>query len=153
LFGKYASGRINQPLFGVINHYQSLLSGIKTNECLKQMYESIRRLSSDFMKKNEEPHIDHFESRGFLGQREERTYLWRVTINHVRSRRASIVQGGRIGSWMRISMKAHTKIKSSRTTKIRPRVKLWFEINGKLVFSPGVCQILQEIDRTGSIKD
>lgn len=37
--------------------------------------------------------------------------------------------------------------------RIRPRVKFWLEINGERAFCPGVCCILQQIERTGSIKD
>ena len=51
-------------------------------------------------------------------------------------------------------MKAGLKSsKEGKKPNIRPRVKLWFEIDGERAFCPGVCQILQEIERTGSIKD
>ena len=51
-------------------------------------------------------------------------------------------------------MKAGLKArKSGSRPMIRPRVKFWLEINGERAFCPGVCQILQEIERTGSIKD
>lgn len=36
---------------------------------------------------------------------------------------------------------------------IRPRVKLWLELDGERAFCPGVCRILNEIENTGSIKD
>jgi molybdate transport system regulatory protein len=42
--------------------------------------------------------------------------------------------------------------KTKRLT-IRPRVKFWLELDGEWAFCPGVCRIMQEIDRTGSIKD
>ena len=33
-----------------------------------------------------------------------------------------------------------------------PRVKFWLESDGRSVFCTGVCQILQAVERTGSIK-
>lgn len=35
---------------------------------------------------------------------------------------------------------------------LSPRVKFWIELEGERVFCPGVCQILQAVDETGSIK-
>ncbi len=42
---------------------------------------------------------------------------------------------------------------SQRQLPIRPRVKLWFELDGDRAFCPGVCRILEEVERTGSIKE
>ena len=36
---------------------------------------------------------------------------------------------------------------------IQPRVKLWLELDGERAFCPGVSRILQEVERTGSMKD
>lgn len=36
---------------------------------------------------------------------------------------------------------------------IRPRVKLWFELDNERAFCPGVYRILTEIEKTGSMKD
>lgn len=41
----------------------------------------------------------------------------------------------------------------SRRPTIEPRVKLWLELDGQRAFCPGVCRILEEVERTGSIKD
>lgn len=41
----------------------------------------------------------------------------------------------------------------SRRPMIEPRVKLWLELDGERAFCPGVCRILEEVERTGSIKD
>lgn len=43
--------------------------------------------------------------------------------------------------------------KTQKRLSIRPRVKLWFELDGERAFCPGVCRILKEVERTGSIKD
>lgn len=52
------------------------------------------------------------------------------------------------------NMKSQLKSRrSGERPNIRPRVKFWLEIGGERAFCPGVCQILQEIERTGSIKD
>jgi len=40
-----------------------------------------------------------------------------------------------------------------RHLSIRPRVKFWLELDGERAFCPGVWRIMQEIERTGSIKD
>ncbi len=53
-------------------------------------------------------------------------------------------------------MKTVKKEKRSRTTgsgTIAPRVKLWFELDGRRVFCAGICQILQAVEQTGSIKE
>ncbi len=36
---------------------------------------------------------------------------------------------------------------------VRPRVKVWLEANGEHVFCSGMCQILEAIEQTGSIKE
>ena len=55
---------------------------------------------------------------------------------------------------VRKSRQRRKKAKSSPDAcPIRPRVKLWLELDGERAFCPGVCQILQEIERTGSIKE
>lgn len=41
----------------------------------------------------------------------------------------------------------------ARRPTIEPRVKLWLELDGARAFCPGVCRILEEVERTGSIKD
>lgn len=40
-----------------------------------------------------------------------------------------------------------------KTGVVTPRFKLWLELDGRRVFCSGVCQILQEIDQSGSIKE
>lgn len=40
----------------------------------------------------------------------------------------------------------------ARRARIRPRVKVWLEIDDQHAFCSGMCRILQAIDRTGSIK-
>jgi molybdate transport system regulatory protein len=35
---------------------------------------------------------------------------------------------------------------------LTPRVKVWLEINGSYAFGHGLCEMLQAIDRAGSIK-
>jgi molybdate transport system regulatory protein len=35
---------------------------------------------------------------------------------------------------------------------LAPRVKVWLEIEGRYVFGFGICEILQAVDRAGSIK-
>lgn len=44
---------------------------------------------------------------------------------------------------------------TSRKTKpaVRPRVKLWLEFEGQHVFCSGLCQILEAVRETGSIKE
>lgn len=37
--------------------------------------------------------------------------------------------------------------------QVRPRVKMWIDLDGERGFCPGVCQILRAVERTGSIKD
>lgn len=37
--------------------------------------------------------------------------------------------------------------------RIRPRVKVWFDCDGQHVFCSGMCQILEAVEATGSIKD
>jgi len=41
----------------------------------------------------------------------------------------------------------------TRSRRIRPRVKLWLEIDKEQAFCSGMCRILKAIDRTGSIKN
>ncbi len=48
--------------------------------------------------------------------------------------------------------KVRTAKPRSPELTIRPRVKVWLEINGERAFCPGVCRILQQIEETGSIK-
>jgi molybdate transport system regulatory protein len=36
---------------------------------------------------------------------------------------------------------------------VRPRVKLWLEFEGEHVFCSGLCQILEAVRKTGSIKE
>jgi len=36
--------------------------------------------------------------------------------------------------------------------RFTPRIKVWLETDGEYVFGFGVCEILQAVDRTGSIK-
>ncbi len=36
---------------------------------------------------------------------------------------------------------------------VTPRVKVWLEINGSYAFGLGVAEILQAVDRTGSLKE
>lgn len=42
---------------------------------------------------------------------------------------------------------------SEKRLSIRPRVKLWFELDGERAFCPGVYRILTEVEKTGSMKD
>lgn len=48
---------------------------------------------------------------------------------------------------------AQTVPSSRRALNIRPRVKLWLEVDGQCVFCAGLCQILKAVDERGSIKD
>ncbi|MGV3608933.1 MAG: winged helix-turn-helix domain-containing protein [Planctomycetaceae bacterium] len=41
----------------------------------------------------------------------------------------------------------------SLASQCRPRLKLWLEFEGEHVFCSGMCQILQAVEKTGSIKD
>lgn len=50
-------------------------------------------------------------------------------------------------------MKAALAGRRSKPLSIRPRVKLWLELDDGKAFCPGTYRILQEIVRTGSIKD
>lgn len=53
-------------------------------------------------------------------------------------------------------MKTVKKDKPGRGTAngtIGPRIKLWFELDGRRVFCAGICQILQAVEQTGSIKE
>jgi molybdate transport system regulatory protein len=43
--------------------------------------------------------------------------------------------------------------RTRRSLAVRPRVKVWLEVNGSHVFCAGMCRILEAIDETGSIKD
>lgn len=42
---------------------------------------------------------------------------------------------------------------SARRLALRPRVKLWLEFHGNHVFCSGLCQMLEAVRRTGSIKE
>lgn len=49
---------------------------------------------------------------------------------------------------------ARTNSTARRGTRaIRPRVKVWLECGDDYVFGHGISEILQAVDRTGSIKD
>lgn len=50
-------------------------------------------------------------------------------------------------------MSAIARKKSDRPRTLLPRVKLWLEVDGEHVFCSGLCQMLEAIGRTGSIKD
>ncbi|MGQ0633398.1 MAG: winged helix-turn-helix domain-containing protein [Planctomycetaceae bacterium] len=50
-------------------------------------------------------------------------------------------------------MKTTTLRSDSSAGCVAPRVKLWLELDGQRVFCPGMCQILQAVDETGSIKE
>jgi molybdate transport system regulatory protein len=50
-------------------------------------------------------------------------------------------------------MKTGGRKKQQRGMNVRPRVKLWFELEGERAFCPGVCGILRAIEATGSIKE
>lgn len=50
-------------------------------------------------------------------------------------------------------MPTTTRKKPSRDQTLRPRVKLWLEFQGEHVFCSGLCQILDAVERTGSIKE
>lgn len=41
----------------------------------------------------------------------------------------------------------------SAAGKLAPRVRVWLECDGEYVFGWGMCEILQAVDRTGSIKE
>lgn len=49
-------------------------------------------------------------------------------------------------------MKAKTSRRAPPKVGLSPHVKFWLELDGERVFCPGVCQILQAVDETGSIK-
>lgn len=40
-----------------------------------------------------------------------------------------------------------------KSKSLQPRVKVWLEIDGEYVFGWGICEILQAVRETGSIKD
>jgi molybdate transport system regulatory protein len=40
----------------------------------------------------------------------------------------------------------------SRSAALAPRIKVWLEANGKYAFGLGITEILQAVDRAGSIK-
>ena len=48
--------------------------------------------------------------------------------------------------------KATTAHPRSRRASLCPRVKVWLEIGGAYAFGLGICEILQAVDRAGSIK-
>lgn len=53
-------------------------------------------------------------------------------------------------------MKVSSPRKAARArtaSRIRPHVKFWLEQDGRRVFCAGLCQILEAIDSTGSIKE
>lgn len=50
-------------------------------------------------------------------------------------------------------MKSIARVSRSNLSQLAPRVKFWLELDGQSVFCPGLCQILQAVDQTGSIKD
>lgn len=50
-------------------------------------------------------------------------------------------------------MKPATTRSNPNEIRIRPRVKVWFELEGQRAFCSGVCQILRAVEATGSIKE
>jgi molybdate transport system regulatory protein len=40
----------------------------------------------------------------------------------------------------------------TKQADLSPRVKVWLEIDGRYAFGFGICEILQAVDRAGSIK-
>jgi molybdate transport system regulatory protein len=42
--------------------------------------------------------------------------------------------------------------RSQRQTTFTPRIKVWLEVGGRYAFGLGICEILQAVDRAGSIK-
>ena len=50
-------------------------------------------------------------------------------------------------------MKSSRPVKSAPKFPLNPRVKVWLEINGEYVFGHGICEILQAVAATGSIKE
>ena len=46
------------------------------------------------------------------------------------------------------------KSRSARVAEtVRPRVKVWLELNGEYVFGHGLCRMLDAVRETGSIKE
>ncbi len=45
-----------------------------------------------------------------------------------------------------------TSRRAALTPGLRPRIKVWLEIDGEYAFGHGLCEMLQAIDRAGSIK-
>lgn len=50
-------------------------------------------------------------------------------------------------------MVAKQKTKAASVPQCQPRIKLWLEFEGEHVFGAGMCQILEAVEKTGSIKD
>jgi molybdate transport system regulatory protein len=48
--------------------------------------------------------------------------------------------------------KATTVHPRSKPARLCPRVKVWLEMGGAYAFGLGICEILQAVDRAGSIK-
>lgn len=42
---------------------------------------------------------------------------------------------------------------SKRLPKLKPRVKVWLEVDGDYVFGHGLAEILQAVESTGSLKE
>lgn len=49
--------------------------------------------------------------------------------------------------------KTHMASPARIAKKIRPRVKVWLDLQGEHVFCAGMCAILEAIEQTGSIKE
>jgi molybdate transport system regulatory protein len=50
-------------------------------------------------------------------------------------------------------VRANRKLHGKRgPVRLTPRVKVWFEADGRYGFGLGICEILGAVDRTGSIK-
>ena len=48
---------------------------------------------------------------------------------------------------------SHTRTpRPSRPVVFRPRIKVWLEVEGRYAFGFGICEILEAVDRAGSIK-
>lgn len=49
-------------------------------------------------------------------------------------------------------MPRHTTRRRRKRGPLVPRVKVWMEADGRYMFGLGICEILQAVERTGSIK-
>jgi molybdate transport repressor ModE-like protein len=49
-------------------------------------------------------------------------------------------------------MMGTTTARAARATKLNARLKIWLEVNGRYAFGHGLCEMLQAVEDSGSIK-